>query len=146
MKTKAKTKPSFADMPKDYEALCRFHLPRPIRDQADYDNTVEAAEIFAGFEEAMTKDQDDYFDLLCALIEAWDKEHVKWSKVTGLQMLKYLLENHGMSGADLSRLLGASRQLGPMILRGDREITVAHARVLGAHFALNPGAFIEMTL
>ncbi len=58
-------------------------------------------------------------------------------------MLKYLLENHGMNGADLSRLLGASRQLGPMILRGDREITAEHARALGKHFALSPGVFIE---
>jgi hypothetical protein len=29
-----------------------------------------------------------------------------------------------------------------MILRGDREITAAHARALGTHFHLNPGAFI----
>ena len=70
MKTARKTKLRFADMPKDYEALCRFHLPRPIRDKADYDNTVEAAEIFAGFEDEMSRDQDDYFDLLCSLIEA----------------------------------------------------------------------------
>ena len=91
----------------------------------------------------MTADQEDYFDLLCTLIEAWDKEHVKWPKVGPLRLLKYLLENHGMNGADLSRLLGASRQLGPMILRGEREITAAHARVLGKHFALDPGAFIQ---
>ena len=143
MKTARKTKLRFADMPKDYEALCRLHLPRPIRDKADYDNTVEFADPFAGFEDSMTADQEDYFDLLCTLIEAWDKEHVKWPKISGLRMLKYLLENHGMNGADLSRLLGVSRQLGPMILRGDREITAAHARVLGKHFALDPGAFIQ---
>ena len=30
-----------------------------------------------------------------------------------------------------------------MILRGEREITAEHARVLGKHFALSPGTFIE---
>ena len=141
---KTKTTLRFADLPKTYEALCRLHLPRPIHDKADYENTVEVADAFAGFEEKLTADQDDYFDLLCTLIEAWESEHVKWPKVSGVRLLKSLLENHDMSGADLSRLLGAtSRHLGPMILRGEREITAEHARVLGKHFALNPGAFIE---
>ena len=48
-----------------------------------------------------------------------------------------------MSATDLSRLLGASRQLGPMILRGERRITAEHARTLGSHFGLSAGAFIE---
>ena len=60
-----------------------------------------------------------------------------------MELLNYLLENHDMSGADLSRLLGASRHLGPMILRGEFEITAEHARLLSKHFALSPGAFIE---
>jgi len=54
-----------------------------------------------------------------------------------------LLEEHGINATGLSRLLGASRQLGPMILRGERAITADHARVLGAHFGLPAGAFIE---
>jgi hypothetical protein len=62
----------FADMPRDYEALCRLHLPRPIHDQADYENTVEIADAFAGFEKKMTPGQEDYFHLLCTLIEAWE--------------------------------------------------------------------------
>lgn len=141
MKTKAKLR--FADMPKGYEALCRLHLPRPIHDKADYANTVEVADAFAGFEGKMTADQEDYFDHLCTLLERYDADHAKWRKVSGIEMLRFLLENHEMNGADLSRLLGASRQLGPMILRGDREITAEHARMLGKHFALSPGIFIE---
>ena len=44
MKTKANLR--FADMPRDYEALCRLHLPRPIHDKTDYENTVEVADNF----------------------------------------------------------------------------------------------------
>jgi hypothetical protein len=29
-----------------------------------------------------------------------------------------------------------------MILRGERRITADHARSLGAHFAVDPGAFL----
>ena len=62
--------------------------------------------------------------------------------VAPLELLKHLLAENDMGGADLSRLLGGSRQLGPMILRGERSITAEHARKLGARFALDPGAFI----
>lgn len=136
------TRLRFADMPRDYVALCQVHLPRPIHDKAEYESTFEIAEVFAGFEGKMTAEQDDYFDMLCTLLQAWDKANVKWPDVTPLGMLKHLLEEHKMSGADLSRLLGGSRHLGPMILRGERSITADHARKLSAHFGLGVEAFI----
>ena len=77
MKTARKSRPRFADLPRDYAALCRIHLPRPLRDKADYENTLEIAEAFAGFDSKMTRDQDDYFGLLCTLIETWEVAHVK---------------------------------------------------------------------
>ena len=52
--------------------------------------------------------------------------------VTPLETLKHLMQEHEMSATDLSRLLGASCQLGSMILRGERAITADHARALGA--------------
>jgi HTH-type transcriptional regulator/antitoxin HigA len=132
----------YADMPRDYVALCRMHLPRPIHDEAEYANTLEVAGVFAGYEEKMTPEQNDYFDLLCTLLETWEKAQVKWPDLTPVAMLKHLVDQHGMSGADLSRLLGGSRQLGPMILRGERSITADHARKLAAHFGLGVEAFI----
>ncbi len=142
--SEAKTAFLFAGLPKNYEGLCRRFLPRPIRDQHDYASTLEMARSLAGYEDEMTADQEDYFDILCTLLEAWDREHVTWPKVSGLELLKHLLDNNGLTGADLSRLLGAtSPRLGPMILRGERRITAAHARRLGEHFCLEPGAFLK---
>jgi HTH-type transcriptional regulator/antitoxin HigA len=143
MKTARKSKLRFADMPHDYVALCRVHLPRPIHDKTEYENTLAVAEVFAGFENKMTAEQEDYFDLLCTLIEAWESATVKGQPVTALDMLRHLVEEHEMSGADLSRALGGSRQLGSMILRGERSITAEHARKLGKRFGLPAGVFIE---
>lgn len=132
----------FADMPRDYVALCRIHLPRPIHDEAEYANMLDIARAFAGFEAAMTVEQNDYFDLLSTLLETWEKARVKWPGATPLGMLKHLMHEHQMSGADLSRILGGSRQLGPMILRGERSITADHARKLSSYFGLGVEAFI----
>ncbi len=132
----------FAELPLNYQELCRIYLPRPIHDEIEYRNTLKIARVFAGFEEQMTSDQTDYFDLLTSILEHWEASRASWRALSPLEILKGLLEDHGMNGADLSRLLDSSRQLGPMILRGDRSITADHARKLGTHFGLPAGAFI----
>jgi len=132
----------FHAMPKDYAGLCRVFLPRTIHDKVGYANTVEIADVFAGFEPEMTEDQNDYFDLLCDLIEKRDWETVRLPKLRAVDLLKHLVTEHGLSGADLSRILGKSLPLGPMILRAERKITANHAVRLGSHFGLRPDVFL----
>lgn len=129
-------------MPGDYAALCQAFPPRPIHDEVAYRNTVETADAFAGFEERMTADQHDYFDLLCELIEKYEAQDKASRKLAGLPLLVHLAKEYGLSGAGLSRILGRSGSLGPMILRGERKITADHALRLARHFGLRPDAFI----
>ena len=53
-------------------------------------------------------------------------------KVSGLEMLKGIVAEQGMSAAALARILGGDRSLGTKVLAGERRITADHARVLGA--------------
>ena len=92
----------------------------------------------------LNREQQDYFDVLVEFVDAYDKAKVvQWPKVTGLDMLRHLLEEHGLSAADLSRILGASRNLGAMILRGERQLTLAHVRTLAGHFKVSADLFLE---
>jgi antitoxin component HigA of HigAB toxin-antitoxin module len=141
MKTKRVT--SFHSMPVDYASLCGVFLPRPIHDDVAYRNTVEIADIFAGFEDGMTPDQNDYLDLLCELIAKYEAANVNPSKLGGTALLKHLIAEHSLSAAGLSRILGKSISLGPMILRGERKITANHAVALGRHFGLRPDVFLR---
>jgi antitoxin component HigA of HigAB toxin-antitoxin module len=92
----------------------------------------------------LTADQDDYFDLLCQLIETYEKEHAQLGvpKVTGLEMLQHLLDANDMSAADLARLLNVHRTLGAMILRGERQLTLAHVQKLSNHFGVSADLFL----
>ncbi len=81
--------------------------------------------------------RQDYFYLLCRLLEEYDRAHVRWPKAGVQARLRHLLDESGMSAAEFSRLLGGSRNLGAMILRGDRNLTVAHIRKLSAHFRVS---------
>jgi len=117
-------------------------LPRPIHDQIGYDNTVEMADQFAGFEGLMTNGQNDYFDLLCDLIEKYEMEQITPPKLNARELLQHLADENNLSGAAISRVLGKSEQLGRLILRGKRNITAEHAINLGKYFGIRPDAFL----
>ena len=141
MKT-TQTKIEFAGLPKDYTGLCRMLTPRPIHDKVDFENVAEITDAMAGHK--LTADQEDYFDLLCRLIEDYDKEHAQLDtpKATALDALQHLLDANDMSAADLARLLDVHRTLGAMILRGERQLTLAHVRTLAKHFSVSADLFL----
>jgi HTH-type transcriptional regulator/antitoxin HigA len=140
MKT-TQPKIEFVRLPRDYSGLCRILTPRPIHDKAGFQNILEITDALAGHK--LTPDQEDYFDLLCRLIEDYEKENVAALKVTGLEALQHLLDAHQMSGADLARLLGVHRTLGAMILRGNRKLTLHHVQTLSRHFAVSADLFLS---
>ena len=139
MKT-TQTKIEFVRLPKDYAGLCRMLTPRPIHDKAEFENVTEITDAMAGHK--LTADQEDYFDLLCRLIEDYEKERLDTPKGSALEALQHLLEAHDMSAADLARLLGVHRTLGAMILRGERQLTLAHVRTLAKHFSVSADLFL----
>ena len=142
MKPNTTAKPRLETLPTDYAGLCRRLMPRPVRDAVDYANVTEITDAMALGQDDFTADQRDYFDLLCSLLEEYDREHVRWPKLPVRARLQHLLDEAGLTAADLSRLLGGSRNLGAMILRGDRNLTLPHVRKLAAHFHVSPDLFI----
>ena len=126
----------------DYLGLCQHYVPRPLHDAADYAAARQAIEPLRGFEERLNADQADYLEAVSSFIEVYDQERVKWPKGTALDTLKFLLEQHEMSAADLSRILGSDRSLGPKLLRGERRLTVDHIRTLARRFNIEPGVLL----
>ena len=90
-------------------------------------------------EDRLNADQVDYLEAVSSFIATYDQERVKWPKGTALDTLKYLLAQHEMSAADLSRILRSDRSLGPKLLRGERRLTVGHIRTLARRFNVEPG-------
>lgn len=142
MKAQANARRKFEDLPKDYGGLVSLLPPRPIHDRTDYANVIQITDAMALWQDEFTPDQADYFEALCSFIEKYDAEQVTWPKVTGRDMLKHILEQQDLSPADLSRILGGSRNLGAMILRGDRNLTLHHIRTLAKYFDVPAGLFV----
>jgi HTH-type transcriptional regulator / antitoxin HigA len=138
MKTKTST---YDKLPKTYSELVRLLMPRPIHDEVDYDNAVEILDSMAGFD--LNADQADYFDAIATFIEKYEAENHPHNipKLTPLQLVKALIEEHEMSDSDHGRLLG-DRSLGHRILSGERELSKTHIRILSKHFCVNPAALL----
>jgi antitoxin component HigA of HigAB toxin-antitoxin module len=133
---------SHADIPKTYRELCQAYLPRPIHDDAQDGEAAAMMNALAVFTR-LNAEQRDYLDVLTEFVDKYDKgKKIRWPKVSGLDALKYLLEENGMNAADLSRILGTSRNLGAMILRGERQLTLAHVRTLAKRFCVSADLFL----
>jgi HTH-type transcriptional regulator / antitoxin HigA len=137
----AKAKLTFRNLPTNYSALCDLLPPRPIHNAADYRKTIQISDALAGHD--LSTDQEDYFDLLCRVIEDWEQPKVPRAKATAIETLQALLDSHNMTSSDLSKILGVHRTLGPMILRGERKLTLKHVKALANYFAVSTDAFID---
>ena len=130
------------DIPETYAALAGLHMPRPLHDDVDYRNALAVLDAMAGFE--MNADQEDYFEAVATFVEKYEAERhaIAGRDLTAVELIRSLMEEHGMSESDLGRLLG-DRSLGHRILTGERDLSKAHIRILAEHFSLNPAALLK---
>ena len=62
-----------------------------------------------------------------------------------LAMLKYMMQESGMTQAELGRLLG-NRALASLILNGHRQLSKSHIQKLANHFKVSPALFLQTDL
>jgi hypothetical protein len=62
----------FVELPKEYSELCQLLAPRIIHKKGALKKISEITEAMAG--QKLSKDQTDYFDLLCRLIEDYERQ------------------------------------------------------------------------
>jgi HTH-type transcriptional regulator/antitoxin HigA len=91
----------------------------------------------------LTKGQTEFFETWSVLVAAYEAERfaIDSDGVYGLELLKHLLAENDMTASDLGEILG-NRSLGSKILRGERQLSKAHIRILAERFEVAPGLFL----
>jgi len=128
-------------LPKTYRELCGLLMPRKIHDDTELEAAQEIIDTLAVLP-TRTADQDDYVETLAELVEAYEEQIVKFTQRPGLETLKFLLTENGLTASDLSRLLGTDIILGYRILDGERNLTTKHIKKLAQHFHVGPEVFL----
>jgi HTH-type transcriptional regulator/antitoxin HigA len=82
----------------------------------------------------------DLVDIVGDLIEDYETEHYPLPEVAGVQALKFLMEQHGLTQSDLRDI--GSQGVVSEILSGKRELNIRQIRALSARFGVSPATFV----
>ena len=124
--------------------LVGMMVPQAIRDDVQHDNVLEMIDTLMALRK-LTMGQARYLETLVQLVETYEARHhsIETDKISGIEVLKHLLEANEMNASDLARLLDIHPSMGSKILQGDRSLTVQHLRKLAAHFKVSPALFLD---
>ncbi len=114
-----------------------------IRNAREYDAAVARLNMLV--DEVGDNAKDPRYRLietLSVLIEAYDREHHHLPEASGVEVLRFLMEEHGLTQKDLPEI--GSQGVVSEILVGRRRLNVRQIQALAARFGIDPGAFIAV--
>jgi len=112
-----------------------------IRNERDYDRAIKRLDQL--LDEVGTNERHPLYGLLDTLgtvLHAYEEKHHSIPKSSGAEMLRHLMDEHGLAQADLSEV--GSQGVVSEILRGKRELNVRQIRALAERFGVSPAVFI----
>jgi antitoxin component HigA of HigAB toxin-antitoxin module len=94
---------------------------------------------------AQTPDQLEFLDLVSDLLGEYERQFLKIDDSSDpFELLQYLVEENGISARELGKILNVDHSVAARILKGERGITVEHAKNLGARFKVDPKVFLKL--
>jgi HTH-type transcriptional regulator/antitoxin HigA len=112
-----------------------------LRNEQEYDGAVERLNRL--LDEVGTDEQHPLYtllDTLGTLIHAYEEEHHPIPACSGVDVLRFLMEEHDLTQSDLPEI--GSQGVISEILQGQRELNVRQIRALAKRFHVSPGVFI----
>lgn len=125
---------------KTWSALQDQIFLKPIRSDDDYRKMVALANELADHIEGEEGPLADLFGVVTDLIEVWESHHPDLPKAEPKDVLRYLLEAHGLKQKDLADI--ASPTVISDILAGRRAISKSVAKALAERFGTDVSAFV----
>jgi len=112
-----------------------------IRNEREYNAAVKRMNEL--LDEISTNEKHPLYgllDTLGILIHAYEEEHFPIPESTGTEILRFLMDENGLTQSDLSEV--GSQGVVSEILNGKRELNVRQVRVLAKKFKVSPAAFV----
>jgi HTH-type transcriptional regulator / antitoxin HigA len=132
------------ELPTTLEGLVRLMPPVAIRDDVDHGNMLEMIDRLMQIGK-LTDGQGQYLETLVELVESYEaKRHaIDLAGLAGHRMLRHVMEQVGMTGSDLARLLKVHVSMGAKLAKGERRLTWDHAKILAGEFKVSPVLFMD---
>lgn len=111
-----------------------------IADDADYDEATRVADALVD-QGAMDAGHPQHllFMTIADLIYVYDQSHYPMPNVQGIDLLRFLMDQHDLKQNQLPEI--GRQSVVSEILSGKRSLTVDHIRNLAERFAISPATF-----
>jgi HTH-type transcriptional regulator/antitoxin HigA len=112
-----------------------------LRNEQEYDRAVECLNRL--LDEVGTDEQHPLYtllDTLGTLIHAYEEEHHPIPECSGVDVLRFLMDEHGLTQSDVPEI--GSQGVVSEVLRGKRELNIRQIRALAKRFQVSPSVFI----
>jgi len=90
-----------------------------------------------------TNAEEEYLSLLGQLLIAWESGRYQSPAISGVDVLRCMLEDNGMKQAELVGPVFASAGIVSEVLSGKRQLTLSHIQKLAAFFHTSPAIFVS---
>ena len=125
---------------KRYQALNELVPLHSISTEREYEDMVHILDEMLDAGGAVENSElADLVDIVSELISQYEARHDKSKSLTGVEMLKFLMAQHGLSQADLPEI--GSQGVVSEVLSGKRMLNKAHIAKLAGRFGVSPAVF-----
>ena len=112
-----------------------------IRTEADYNKAVEMLnKLLDEVGDNESHPLFNFLEVLGTIIESYEADHVKIPDAPGREVLKFLMEEHGLTQNDLPEI--GSQGVVSEVLHGKRELNTRQIKELSERFKVSPAVFI----
>ena len=125
-----------------YLDLVRQFPLRPLRTDADLDAAIAVIDTLLD-RPALTAPEQDYLDVLSDLVEASETERVPMQPVGDADLLRFLIEQRGVTQATAATGAGIAESTISEVLAGKRKLNRTQIAKLARYFHVEPGAFLS---
>jgi len=120
--------------------MIRQGAPRPIRSEKQLEEYTRVLSELDS-KPKPTRDEEDAMELLTLLIEHYEDEHYPIPDASPVEVLRFLLSQHGLTQREIAPELGSETTVS-LILSGKRKLTREHITRLSARFHVSPAVFL----
>jgi HTH-type transcriptional regulator/antitoxin HigA len=125
----------------EYLGLVRAFPLVHIGDDAQLASAIGIIDRLLG-KPARSEAEEAYLGALTDIVETYEERHVTVPARSGLDALRFLMEENGLKQADLVPVLGR-RSVVSEIMHHKRGLALSHVRKLAAYFHVSPSTFID---
>ncbi len=113
------------------------HVPR---NEAEYEKLlIFVDELMEWSRQHSNAETTSLLKIVASNIRSYETKHYLSEKLSPIEVLKFLMEEHGLAQSNLPEI--GSQSLVSKIFNGERQLTIEHIRKLSKRFGVSPVVF-----